>query len=164
MCVYQLPCSLWVIALHYIPFHSMTYIHKHTNATVYVYMILWFWILKIWYNVMVFSLLLFFLFVSWYQIKVIYLAILWYMLNNVDSVCMYIYIYTYGIIMNYSYRIYHPSMYESSPCDAFMEQTEVMVPKDSKRPRRESSSVCSSLALDEMVVENPFGERGKWRF
>ena len=112
MCVYQLHCSLWVIALHYIPFHSMTYIHKHTNATVYVYMILWFWILKIWYNGMVFSLLLFFLFVSWYQIKVIYLAILWYMLNNVDSVActyiQYIYIYTYGIV--HTVYTIHPCM------------------------------------------------------
>ena len=150
------------IALHSIPLHDIhTQTYKCNCICIYDIMIL---NTKIWYNVMVFSLLLFFLFVSWYHIKVIYLAILWYMLNNVDSVCMYIYIYTYGIIMNYSYRIYHPSMYESSPCDAFMEQTEVMVPKDSKRPRRESSSVCSSLALDEMVVENPFGERGKWRF
>ena len=96
--VYICVCTNYIAvyeSLHYIPFHSMTYIHKHTNATVYVYMILWFWILKIWYNGMVFSLLLFFLFVSWYQIKVIYLAILWYMLNNVDSVaCTYIqYIY-----------------------------------------------------------------------
>ena len=98
------------IALHSIPLHDIhTQTYKCNCICIYDIMIL---NTKIWYNVMVFSLLLFFLFVSWYQIKVIYLAILWYMLNNVDSVCMYIYIYIHMELLWIIHTVYtiHPCM------------------------------------------------------
>ena len=68
-CVY-IPITLQFmshcIALHSIPLHDIhTQTYKCNFICIYDSMILWFWKLKIWYDVMVFSLLLFFLFVSW---------------------------------------------------------------------------------------------------
>ena len=44
-------------------------------------------------------------------------------------------------------RGHHPNFDPPKAMQTFMAQTEVMVPKVSKSPRKESSSVCSSLTF-----------------